>query len=43
VVAGGVVGVELLEETLVGPELAVAVVMGDEAERGLGVVAGERG
>ena len=42
-VAGGVVGIELLEETLVGPELAVAVVVGDEAEGGLGVVAGKRG
>jgi len=42
-VAGGVVGVELLEETLVGPELPVAVVVGDEAESGFGVVAGKRG
>ena len=42
-VAGGVVGVELLEQALVGPEFAVAVVVGDEAERGFGVVAGERG
>ena len=42
-VAGVVVAVELLEESLVGPELAVAVVVGDEAERRLGVVAGERG
>jgi len=41
--AGRVVGVKLLEEALVRPEFAVAVVMGDEAERGLGVVAGERG
>ncbi len=41
-VAGRVVGVELLEEALVRPEFAVAVVVGDEAERGLGVVAGER-
>jgi len=29
-VAGGVIGVELLEEALVRPELAVAVVVGDE-------------
>ena len=42
-VAGGVVGVELLEEALVGPELAVGIVVGDEAEGGFGVVAGERG
>ena len=42
-VTGGVVGVELLEQALVGPELAVAVVVGDEAEGGLGVVAGKRG
>ncbi len=42
-VAGGVVGVELLEETLVGPEFTVGIVMSDEAEGGLGVVAGERG
>ena len=42
-VAGGVVGVELLEEALVGPGFAVAVVVGDEAEGCLGIVAGERG
>lgn len=42
-VAGGVVGVELLEEAFVGPELAVAVVVGDEAEGGFGVVAGKGG
>lgn len=42
-VAGSVVGVELLEEALVGPGFAVAVVVGDEAEGGLGIVAGERG
>ena len=42
-VAGGVVGVELLEEALVGPGFAVGVVVGDEAERGFGVVAGEGG
>ena len=42
-VAGGVVGVELLEEALVRPEFTVAVVGGDEAEGGLGVVAREGG
>jgi hypothetical protein len=36
-VAGGVVGVELLEQALVRPRFAVAVVGGDEAEGGFGV------
>ena len=43
VVAGGVVGIELLEEALVGPGLAIAVLAGDEAQRGFGVVTGKRG
>ena len=43
VVAGGVVGIELLEEALVGPGLAIAVLAGDQAERGFGVVTGKRG
>ena len=43
VAAGGVVGVELLEEALVGPGFAVAVFASDEAESGFRVVAGERG
>lgn len=43
VVAGGVVGVELLEEALVRPGFAIAVLAGDEAEGGFRVVAGEGG
>lgn len=43
VAAGGVVGVELLEEALVGPGFAVAVLASDEAEGGFRVVAGEGG
>jgi hypothetical protein len=42
-VAGGVVGVELLEQALVRPGFTVGIVVGNEAERGLGVVAGKRG
>lgn len=43
VVAGSVVGVELLEKALVGPRFAVAVLAGDEAQRGFRVVAGKGG
>ena len=42
-VTGGVVGIELLEEALVRPGFAIAVLAGDEAEGGFGIVAGEGG